>query len=159
MAFDINSIPAPVLEEAFRIEITVAPPIVVGQDEIHGRRQLIEITSGVVSGKLSGKVLPCGIDSQVIRPDGFAELVARYGLQLDDGETVYVNNVGIRRVDPRFAADAAAGKIVDPEYVYFATVPSFEVYSEKYRWLERSIFLCSAIRLPDKVLIRMYEVK
>ena len=156
---DITKVPAPVLEEAFNIVVTVKPPVVVGQDDVHGRRQLIEIEGGVVSGKLSGKVLPCGIDSQVIRPDGFAELVARYGLQLDDGETVYVNNAGIRRVAPEFAADAAAGKIVDPQYVYFATVPSFEVYSEKYRWLERSIFLCSAVRLPDKVLISMYEVK
>ena len=156
---DINNVPAPVLEEAFKIEIKVKPPVVVGQDTIHGRRQLIEIESGVVSGKLTGKVLPCGVDSQVIRPDGLAELVARYALQLDDGETVYINNAGIRRVAPEYAADAAAGKIVDPQYVYFATVPSFEVYCDKYRWLERSIFLCSAIRLPDKVLIRMYEVK
>jgi hypothetical protein len=152
-------IPIPRLEEAFRVEVKVDPPVVVGQDDKHGRRQLIAITEGVVSGKLNGKVLPCGVDSQIIRPDGFTELVARYGLLLDDGESVYINNSGIRRVDPSVAAEVAGGKIVDPKYVYFVTVPTFETYSPKYAWLEKSVFICSAIRLPDKVLLRFYEVK
>ena len=148
----------PRLEEVFTVEAIVGAPIVVGQDSTHGRRQLIAIEGGTVSGKLSGNLMPGGVDSQIIRPDGFTELVARYAVKLDDGETVYINNTGIRRVDPSVAEEAAMGKIVDPKYVYFVTVPGFETYSRKYEWLEKSVFICYAMRLPDKVVLRFYEV-
>lgn len=150
---------APQLEYVFSIEVSVDRPVVVGQDDIHGRRQLIPIAGGQVSGKLTGKVLPGGVDSQVIRPDGFTELVARYAIALDDGCSVYIDNAGVRRVDPAVAGEVANGKIVDPKYVYFVTVPTFEVYDSKYAWLEKSIFLCRGVRLPDKVLLNYYEVK
>jgi len=156
----VDDLPTPLIEEVFRLEVRVDPPIVVGQDEVHGRRQLVPIVEGVVSGRLNGQVLPGGVDSQIIRPDGFTELVARYALELDDGERVYVNNVGIRRVDdPQMAALVAAGQVVDPKHVYFAAVPTFETYSEKYRWLERSLFFSYGIRLPDKVVLRFYQIR
>jgi len=148
----------PRLEEVFTVEAAVGKPIVVGQDGTHGRRQLIVIEGGTVSGKLSGSVMPGGVDSQIIRPDGFTELVARYAVKLDDGETVYISNTGIRRVDPSVAGEVAMGKIVDPKYVYFVTIPSFETYDRKYEWLEKSVFICYAMRLPDKVVLRFYEV-
>ena len=148
----------PRFEEAFYAEITVAPPVVVGQDTAHGRRQLIEITGGRFSGKISGVALPGGVDSQIIRPNGLTELEARYGVKLDDGESIFIFNKGIRRVAPECAAAAARGEIVDPDKVYFTTVPTFEVYSDKYRWLEQAIFICRATRLPDKVLLKFYEV-
>lgn len=156
-----KDIKAPVLEEVFSIDIQVEKPLVVGQDAEHGRRQMILIKEGgKVSGKITGEVLPFGVDSQVIRPDGFTELVARYAIKLDDGNTIYINNAGVRRIsDPEAAKQAAQGKIVDPKYVYFATVPTFETYTEKYKWMEKSIFICYATRLPDKVLLKFYEVK
>lgn len=156
---DLNDLFAPQLEKVFSIEVSVDKPVVVGQDDVHGRRQLIPISGGIVSGRLSGKVLPGGVDSQIIRPDGFTELVARYAIALDDGCSVYIDNAGVRRVAPEVAGEVANGKIVDPGYVYFVTVPKFEVYDSKYAWLERSIFLCRGIRLPDKVLLNYYEVK
>ena len=155
---DIKNIPQPMLEECFRIEATVEAPVVVGQDSVHGRRQLIIVKEGTLSGKLKGRLLPGGVDSQIIRPDGFTELSARYALELTDGKTVYVENNGIRRVDSGRAAQVAAGEIVDPKYVYFATVPKFEVYDESLRWLEQSLFICYAARLPDRVMIRFYQV-
>ncbi len=155
----VNDMYAPQLEKIFSIEVSVDPPVVVGQDEIHGRRQLIPISGGIVTGRLTGKVLPGGVDSQIIRPDGFTELVARYAIQLDDGCSVYIDNAGVRRVDPAVAAEVANGKIADPKYVYFVTVPTFETYDSKYAWLEKSIFLCRGVRLPDKVLLNYYEVK
>lgn len=155
------NIKAPSLEEVFSIDIQVEKPLVVGQDAEHGRRQLILIKEGgKVSGKIKGEVLPYGVDSQIIRPDGFTELVARYAIKLEDGNTIYINNAGVRRIsDPEAAKQASQGKIVDPKYVYFATISTFEVYNEKYKWMEKSIFICYAMRLPDKVLLRFYEVK
>ncbi|WP_338083720.1 DUF3237 family protein [Campylobacter anatolicus] len=46
----------------------------VGKDDDCGLRKLIYIKGGKVSDKLNGEVLPYGINSQVIRPDGLTEL-------------------------------------------------------------------------------------
>ena len=155
---NIQNIPQPRLDECFQVEVSVDAPVVVGKDNIHGLRRIVPITSGIITGKLKGSVIPGGIDAQVIRPSGFTELSARFGIKLDDGTSAYIENNGIRRVHPEYAADAAAGRIVDPEYVYFATVPKFEVYDESLRWLEQSVFICYGARLPDKVLLRYYQI-
>ena len=155
---DSKNLPRPTLEECFRLEAKVDTPIVVGQDGENGRRQLIVVQEGTVTGKLNGNVLPGGIDSQIIRPDGFTQLSARYAIMLEDGKTVYIENNGIRRVDPAYAAEVAAGKIVDPKYVYFAAVPKFEVYDKSMRWLEQSLFICYGARLPGKVILQFYQV-
>jgi hypothetical protein len=131
----------------------------VGQDEVVGRRQLIPILSGEVIGNgFKGKVLPGGIDSQIIRPDGKCELSARYAIQLEDGAAIYIENNGIRTVPAEYAEAVKAGKFVAPELYYFRTVPIFEVYDERYKWLMNHLSICSATRLPDKVLLKFYKV-
>lgn len=146
-------------EEIFSIEVAVDKPILIGQDEIVGRRQLIPILSGKVKGKgFKGKVLPGGIDSQIIRPDGKCELSARYAIQLDDGARIYIENNGIRTVPPEYVEAVKQGQFVDPNVYYFRTVPTFETYDEKYKWMMNSIFVCYAIRLPETVLIKFYKI-
>lgn len=146
-------------EEVFTVTIVVDKPIVVGQDDIVGRRQLIPILSGEVEGVgFNGKVLPGGIDSQIIRPDGKCELSARYAIQLDDGATIYIENNGIRTVPDKYVEDVKMGKFVDPNVYYFRTMPIFEIYNEKYRWMMNCIFVCYATRLPENVLLKFYKV-
>jgi Protein of unknown function (DUF3237). len=148
------------LEEVFSIEVKVDKPIVVGQDEVVGRRQLIPILSGEVKGdKFKGVVLPGGVDSQIIRPDGKCELSARYGIKLEDGATIYIENNGIRTVPDEYIEAVKKGEFVDPNVYYFRTVPTFEVYDEKYRWMMKHLFICSATRLVDKVLLKFYKVE
>jgi len=146
-------------EEIFTVEVAVDKPILVGQNNVVGRRQLIPILSGNVRGKdFNGKVLPGGIDSQVIRPDGKCELSARYAIQLEDGAAIYIENNGIRTVPEEYVEDVIQGKFVDPEVYYFRTVPTFETYNDKYKWMMNSIFVCYATRLPETVLIKFYKV-
>ncbi|MCR3757636.1 DUF3237 domain-containing protein [Clostridium felsineum] len=146
-------------EEVFSITITVDTPILIGQDDIVGRRQLIPIVSGTVSGNnFNGKVLPGGIDSQVIRPDGKCELSARYAIELDDGNKIYIENNGIRTVPDEYIAAVKNGEFVDPNAYYFRTIPTFETYSQKYKWLMNHIFVCYATRLPENVLLKFYKI-
>ncbi len=146
-------------EEIFSIHIVVDKPIVVGQDNIVGRRQLIPILSGEVEGNgFKGKVLPGGVDSQIIRPDGKCELSARYAIQLEDGASIYIENNGIRTVPDEYVEDVKSGKFVDPNVYYFRTVPTFETYDEKYKWMMNHLFVCYATRLPEKVLLKFYKV-
>lgn len=146
-------------EEIFNILIDVDKPIVVGQDEIVGRRQLIPIHSGKVTGNdFNGKVLPGGVDSQIIRPDGKCELSARYAIVLDDGATIYIENNGIRTVPQEYVEAVKKGEFVDPNVYYFRTIPTFEVYDPKYKWLTEYSFFCSAKRLPKNVLLTFYKM-
>ena len=149
----------PGLEEIFTIEITVDKPILVGQDDVVGRRQLIPILSGEVNGlNFKGIVLPGGIDSQIIRPDGKCELSARYAIQLNDGASIYIENNGIRTVPTEYVEDVKAGKFIQASAYYFRTVPTFETYNEKYKWMMNSIFICYATRLPENVLLKFYKI-
>ena len=152
------------MKELFTVAVAVDRPVVVGQDEVHGRRQLSPITSGTLEGfdlegnPMKGIVLPGGVDSQVIRPDGKCELSARYGIRLDDGRSFYIENNGIRTVPAEYAANVLRGEFVDPSLYYFATVPAFEPYSESLYWLKNYIFICKAVREPDRVLLIYYVI-
>lgn len=161
---------APTLKKQFEIRVEVAPPVLIGQDDISGRRQLIPILSGTLTGtsegnfpSLTGEVLPGGVDSQVIRPDGKCELSARYGVRLTggewDGASFYIENNGFRTVPEEYVPQVLAGGFVDPSLYYFCTVPQFEVYDSRLNWLKQRLFICSATRLPDAVILGYYTVE
>src|ERR1700694_604578 len=80
----------------FSLAIKVGAPIVAG-DLGYGTRRIIPILGGEVRGEgMHGTILPCGADFQIIRPNGFTELEAKYAFQMDDGAIVYIENIGIR---------------------------------------------------------------
>lgn len=148
------------LEKIFSIAVRVDKPILVGQDEVVGRRQLIPILGGEVTGEnIHGEVLPGGVDSQIIRPDGKCDLSARYAIRLDDGRSIYIENNGIRTVPKEYVEVVKNGRFIEPSLYYFCTVPTFEVYDESLRWLTEGIFICKAQRLTDKVLLNFFRVK
>lgn len=153
------------MRKVFEINIKVDTPILIGQDSATGRRQLIPIISGELSGTdlngnpMAGTVLPGGVDSQIIRPSGICELSARYGIRLTTGETVYIENNGIRTVPEEYKNQVLAGEFVDPDLYYFCTTPKFEVYSGQLGWLTEFVFICKAKRFPDAVLLSFYAVE
>ena len=107
-------------------------------------------------------VLPGGVDSQIIEPDGTCRLSARYALQVAEG-TVYVENNGIRRVpaqyhDQLFADDMRFFSDIPPEAIYFRTVPTFEVDAPALSWLTTSLFICAGGRTQDGVMLDFYQV-
>lgn len=147
----------PVLNQIASLTIKVDTPIDVGVTPL-GRRRLIPILSGQVTGMIEGDLLPGGVDSQIIRPDGKTDLSARYVIRTYDDELIYIENNGIRQVSEPYRQQAAAGEIIAPEHVYFRTVPVFETSSTRYSWLHDRIFVGSATRLPDAVMLDIYEV-
>ncbi|MEY9300681.1 hypothetical protein ABIF24_005312 [Bradyrhizobium elkanii] len=50
------------------------------------------------------------------------------------------------------------GEPVDPKLIYFRTVPKFETGAENYRWLMQHIFVGSAARHVDRVVIDVHQV-
>ena len=152
----------PKLVKAFEIRATVEKPIFIGQDGKTGRRQLIRVLDGQVTGAalpFSGTLLPGGVDSQVIRPDGRAEISARYGVRLDDGRSFYIQNDGIRTVTPDHVETVLAGGIAPADAYYFCTKPEFEIYDDSLGILKTRLFVCCAERLPDSVALQYYMVE
>lgn len=152
----------PELKLSFSVEIRVDKPVVINATAEGGKRQLISILEGKVSGKINGFVLPGGIDSQIIQPDGTCHLSARYGLQTEHG-TVYVENNGIRRIplewrNRLFDQDMSFFNEIPPEDIYFKAVPKFEVYGDELRWMNESVFICSGQRTAQGVSLKFYEL-
>ncbi|MCC8977644.1 DUF3237 domain-containing protein [Bradyrhizobium acaciae] len=124
-----------------------------------GVRRIIPIIGGEVKGEgINGKVLPFGADFQIIRPNELTELEAKYAFETDDGAVVYVENKGIRFGPVELLEKLKRGEPVDPKLIYFRTVPKFETGSEKYRWLMEHIFIGSAARHADRVVIDVHQV-
>jgi hypothetical protein len=125
----------------------------------HGVRRIIPIVGGTVKGAgVNGKVCAFGADFQIIRPNELIELEAKYAFETDDGATVYVENRGLRFGPVDLLQKLKRGEPVDPKLIYFRTVPKFETGSEKYRWLMENLFIGSAGRHADRVVIDVHQV-
>ena len=142
----------------FTITAEIAEVTTAG-DLGYGVRRVIPITGGEVRGsKVNGKVLPFGADFQIIRPSELIDLEARYAFETDDGAVVYVENRGIRFGPVELLQKLKRGEPVDPKLIYFRTVPRFETGHENYRWLMQHIFVASAARHADRVVIDVHMV-
>jgi hypothetical protein len=142
----------------FSLSIKVGTPIVAG-DLGYGIRRVIPVLGGTVQGeRIKGTIHSGGADFQVIRPDGFTELEAKYTFELDDGAVVYIENIGVR-FGPKEALDRIAqGEAVDPELIYFRSVPKFETGHPKYRWLMQNLFIGVGARHPGRVELAVHQV-
>ena len=124
-----------------------------------GVRRIIPITGGEVRGEgINGTVCAFGADFQIIRFDELIELEAKYAFQTDDGAVIFVENRGIRFGPVELLQRLKRGEPVDPKLIYFRTVPRFETGHEKYRWLMQSLFIGSAARHADHVVVDVHQV-
>lgn len=147
----------PTLEPVAELNVEVASPIVIGETAA-GIRRVIPITGGTVTGKINGRVQPGGADFQILRRDDVTELEARYVIETDEG-LVYVVNNGIR-TGPKAIMDALArGELVDQSQIYFRAIPRFETAAPSLQWLTKRIFICAGARLPDRVVLRFFELQ
>jgi len=150
----------PLLETKYVFTITAEIGAVTSAGDIgSGIRRIIPITGGEVKGEgINGKVCPFGADFQIIRPNELIELEARYAFETDDGAVIYVENKGIRFGPSDLLQRLKRGEPVDPKLIYFRTAPKFETGAAKYRWLMESLFIGSAARHADRVVIDVHQV-
>ncbi|MGQ4556282.1 DUF3237 family protein [Halobellus sp. GM3] len=145
------------LERVLELEIDVESPIEIGQTG-DGQRRIIPILGGTVTGRCEGTVLEAGADYQLYRERRPTELVAKYAFETTDGSRVYVENRGMRLADPETSQRLRDGKPVEPEEVYFCSVPEFETADEDLRWLTESVFVAAGTRQPNGVRLAVYRV-
>jgi len=148
----------PELKHVCNIDVAVGPIRELGAAP-HGRRRIVAIHGGRAHGpRLAAEVIPGGADWQYLRSDGVVELEARYSMRTDDGTEIAVINRGLRRAPAAVMERLSRGEPIDPQSVYFRTVPVFEAPAGPYGWLNQSVFIATAERLPDKVHLCIFEV-
>ena len=140
------------------LSVRVDKPQEVGRTA-HGLRRLIPILGGDAVGQgWRARVLPGGADFQLVVTDTLAELDARYCLETDAGELIYVRNRAIRCGPPDLMAKLLRGEPVDPSQIYFRCSPSFETASASLRWITERMFVGTGARHPDKVVMRLWQL-
>ena len=150
--------PALSTKYVFSLAIEIGQPIVAGETGI-GLRRIIPILGGKVFGDgMTGTIFPVGADFQIIRPNEFTELEAKYVFKMDDGAIIYIENIGVRFGPKELLQRIKQGEIVDPALIYFRSVPRFETGHDKYRWLMENLFVGVGARHPDRVEIDVHQV-
>jgi hypothetical protein len=152
------NLPTPTLNLFADLSVQVDKPQEVGQTH-HGVRRLIPILGGQVQGQgWTARVLSGGADFQLIVNDRMAELDARYTIETDGGDLIFVQNRAVRTASPDVMARLVRGEPVPPESVYFRCSPSFETASPSLRWITERLFVGTGARHPDRVVMRFFEV-
>ncbi len=147
----------PGVEFVLQAHVTIDPVINIGQSS-YGLRRIIPITGGAFHGpRLAGIVLAQGEDTQLVRPDGLTEIVARYTLRTHDGVLIYVINRGLIDRGPGAAEHGAPAR---PRYV--RTIPKFEApLFSAYEWMNRALYVGTLNPLPPAehaVVVRFFKV-
>ncbi len=140
------------------VSVEVGRPQEVGQT-LRGLRRLIPILGGEASGHgWTARVLPGGADFQLLVSDRLAELDARYVMETDGGDMIYVQNRALRSGPAELMARLVRGEPVDPAQIYFRCSPSFETASPALAWITERMFVGSGARHPDRVVMQFYEL-
>jgi hypothetical protein len=144
------------LEHFADLAVQVGQPIEIGTTA-QGRHRVIPITGGWAQGQgWRARVLPGGADDQRIVGDTRTELEARYVLELDGGDRIYVCNRGLRTAPASVTAALARGEPVDSSQVYFRCVPSLETTSPTLQWINDRLFAGAGQRHPAHVALSFY---
>lgn len=152
------TLPAPPLNFFADLAVQVDKPQEVGRSP-RGLRRLIPILGGdAVGNGWRARVLPGGADFQLVVNDTLAELDARYVLETDGGDLIYVQNRAIRSGPPELMARLVRGEPVDPGLIYFRCSPSFETVSASLGWINERMFVGSGARHPDQVVMTFFEL-
>jgi len=140
------------------LSVQVAPAHEVGETPA-GRRRVIPILGGQAVGEgWKARIVPGGADFQQIVTPTLARLDARYLLETEAGELIFVQNSAIRVAPAEITAKLVRGEPVDPSLVYFRCVPSFETAAPSLRWINERIFVGTGVRRPDSVEIGCFEL-
>ncbi len=153
-----SKLPTPGLEFFADLSVQVDRPQEVGQVP-GGLRRMVPILGGEVQGEgWRGKVLPGGADFQWIVGQTVAHLDARYIIETDGGDRIFVQNRAVRAASAEVTAKLLRGEPVDPSQVYFRCSPSFETASPALGWINERIFVGTGARHPDQVVLRCYTL-
>lgn len=99
-----------------------------------------------------------GADFELVLTQRMAVLDARYRLQTDGGDFIYVKNPAIRICPPLQMARLLRSDPVDAAHIYFRCSPTFETASPALGWIAEGMFIGTGARHPDKGVMQFFEL-
>ena len=122
-------------------------------------RRVADISGGTFAGdRLSGVILPGGVDWLTIGGDGATLLDARFVLRTDDDALIAMAFTGIRHGPPEVIARLNRGEPVDPSEYYFRIVPRFTTAAARYEWLNRIVSVGVGDRQASGPVYGIFEI-
>jgi len=122
-------------------------------------RRIAHVSGGAFVGeRLSGTILPGGVDWLTASGDGATLLDARLALRTDDGAVIGMGFSGIRHGPAHVIARVNAGEEVDPADYYFRTLPRFTTSAPRYEWLNRILAVGIGQRLASGPVYSVFEI-
>ncbi|HSV58905.1 MAG TPA: DUF3237 domain-containing protein [Variovorax sp.] len=148
----------PRLDHFANLQVQVGVPQLLAQGA-QGLRRVVPILGGSAQGQgWQARVLPGGSDFQLIASDTLSYLDARYGLETDAGDLIYVQNRAVRAAPAEVMARLLRGEAVDPADIYFRYSPSFETSSAALGWINERMFVGAGVRHPTQVAMRFFTL-
>jgi hypothetical protein len=109
-----------------------------------GNTSIAPVTGGTFSGPgITGTVHPGGAD-WITRVSGHSSLDVRITLETDDGAFIYISYTGIIRPGENG--------------LYWRVRPIFQTASEKYDWLNHTVFIGKNKQVPGKVAYDIFRI-
>lgn len=128
------------LESEFFLELLLA----VDPQIDAGNTSIAPVTGGTFSGPgITGTVHPGGAD-WITRVSGHSSLDVRITLETDDGAFIYMSYTGI--IWP------------GENGLYWRVRPIFQTASEKYDWLNHTVFIGKNKQVPGKVAYDIFRI-
>lgn len=176
---------APALRPCIDLWVDVGRPVSMGET-VGGERRVVPITGGRALGLSEAgqgstpgdsagdspgahgrgegiawraRVLAGGADYQLVTASGCALLQARYILETDGGDRIYVENNAVRTGPPALIARLQRGEAVDPAAIYFRCTPKIEASAASLRWMNERVFIGTGARHPTEVVLRFFVVE
>ena len=132
--------PASELESEFLLELVLDVDAQIDA----GHTSIAPVTGGTFGGpRIKGTVHPGGAD-WITQVSGHSSLDVRITLETDDGEFIYMSYTGVVR----------SGE----NGLYWRVRPIFQTASEKYDWLNHSVFVGKSKQVPGKVAYDIFRI-
>lgn len=149
---------APGLSFFAEVAVDVGLPVDVGTTP-EGHRRIVPITGGTFDGPhVKGKVLPGGADYQILRSRELTELDARYALETDAGQRIYVHNTALRHGTAEDIERLNRGEDVAADRIYFRCWPRLTSSAHGLAWLNNRLAIGTGERHPDQVVVRIFLI-
>jgi hypothetical protein len=132
----------PALRREMTYRLTIRGPLAPTAGSPRGERQYFEMAGGTLTGdRINARVAMPGGDWMRRSPDGFWRPDVRVQLMTDDDAVILLHYTGLVELTERFKAAAEKNQPTAWEDQYMRMVFDFDTGSEKYAWLNKSLFI------------------
>lgn len=145
------------LVHEFTLQISRGETLLVGAGPF-GRRVVGAVGDGSVKGdRINGAIVGPGADWAVLGGDGYFQIDVRAQIKTNDGAVLLLTYTGSLELNERVKAALAGGE-TRFEDQYCRTHIRMESGDERYRWVNRTLFLGQGRLTDGGVVYDVYRV-